>query len=121
MIITEKDAAKVRCPMAIASGELASTCYGAGCMAWRWATPPLKRDGPFPDDAPLADLELSVRAINACAYAGLETVGDVRSKTDTELKRYKMIGAKTLKELRAMTHDKPSELRLGFCGMAGKP
>lgn len=48
-------------------------------------------------------LPLSQRAINLCELSGIETVGDVRQRTDDALLRIPNLGRKILNELRAAT------------------
>jgi len=49
----------------------------------------------------LEDLELSVRALNSLHNENIKTIGDLVSKTDEDLLRFKNFGRKSLEEIKA--------------------
>ena len=50
----------------------------------------------------LEDLELSVRALNSLHNENIKTIGDLVSKTDEDLLRFKNFGRKSLEEIKAV-------------------
>ena len=58
----------------------------------------------------LEELDLSVRPYNCLKRAGINTVGDLISKTEVEVMRVRNLGKKSLDEI----HDKVAELQLKF-------
>ena len=58
----------------------------------------------------IEDLDLSVRSYNCLKRAGIQTVDELRQKTEDEMMRVRNLGKKSLKEVK----DKLIELGLGF-------
>lgn len=54
---------------------------------------------------PIERLQLSPRTQNCLKCAGVNTVGDVVSKSQAELLRIRNFGGQSLEELRQMLHD----------------
>jgi len=50
---------------------------------------------------PIEELDLSVRALNSLHNESIKTIGDLVSKTDEDLLRFKNFGRKSLEEIRA--------------------
>ncbi len=51
---------------------------------------------------PISELELSVRSSNCLAEANIRTIGDLVSKKETEMLKYKNFGKKSLNEINAV-------------------
>lgn len=52
-------------------------------------------------DMPVEELELSVRSFNCLKRAGINTVGELISKTETEMMKVRNLGKKSLEEVKA--------------------
>ena len=63
-------------------------------------------------DAPVAVLDLSVRAGNCMSAAGIRTIGELVTKTESEMLRYPNFGKTTLKEVKS----KLEKRNLSFAG-----
>ncbi|HTL51848.1 MAG TPA: DNA-directed RNA polymerase subunit alpha C-terminal domain-containing protein, partial [Planctomycetota bacterium] len=67
---------------------------------------------------PITDFELSVRSRNCLAKMGIRTLGDIVTKTESELLNYKNFGETSLSEIKAILTNK--NLRLGMTLDRGK-
>ncbi|MGH7142727.1 MAG: DNA-directed RNA polymerase subunit alpha C-terminal domain-containing protein [Planctomycetota bacterium] len=67
---------------------------------------------------PITDFELSVRSRNCLAKMGIRTLGDIVTKSESELLNYKNFGETSLAEIKAILSNK--NLRLGMTLDHGK-
>lgn len=67
---------------------------------------------------PITDFELSVRSRNCLAKMGIRTLGDIVTKSESELLNYKNFGETSLSEIKAILTNK--NLRLGMTLDRGK-
>jgi len=51
---------------------------------------------------PISELELSVRSSNCLSEANIRTIGDLVSRKETEMLKYKNFGKKSLNEINAV-------------------
>jgi len=59
------------------------------------------REGPLTDESSVDLLDLPVRAHNALSWAEIRKVGELRAKSDQELRRIRSMGKRTVAAIRA--------------------
>lgn len=94
-------------------------CIGSACMAWR------KMPATLDDATPIAELELSIRTVNALQQAGVQTVADLRRIPPVDFLRMRNVGSVTLAEIESILRGPPpsylNQPQRGYCGLAGRP
>ena len=65
-------------------------------------------------DKPVAELELSVRAVNMLEAAGIKTVRELVAKTESEMLRYRNFGRKSLNEIKSILQEMGLDFGMEF-------